>query len=69
MRLKSKLERCLAWLHIKKMIQKPLKLQETRKAFAQIAFQLDAVMADVGRYVSSHTDFNKKGGLDERTES
>ena len=33
---------------------------ETRKAFAKISIQLDAVTADVGRYVSQHTDFNKE---------
>jgi hypothetical protein len=55
--------------HILRMDADELFNPETRKAFAQIAFQLDAVIADAGHYVSSHTDFNKKEGLDGRTES
>lgn len=55
--------------HILRMDADELFNPETRKAFAQIAFQLDAVIAVAGHYVSLHTDFNKKEGLDERTES
>lgn len=55
--------------HILRMDADELFNPETRKAFAQIAFQLDDVIADAGHYVSLHTDFNKKEGLDERTES
>ena len=54
--------------HILRMDADELFNPETRKAFAQIAFQLDAVMADVGHYVSRHTDFNKEE-QDGRTES
>lgn len=46
--------------HILRMDADELFKPETRKAFAQIALQLDSVMADVGHYVSSHTDFNKE---------
>ena len=45
--------------HILRMDADELFKPETRKTFAQIAFQLDTVMADVGHYVSSHTDFNE----------
>ena len=54
--------------HILRMDADELFNPETRKAFAQMAFQLDTVMADVGHYVSSHTDFNKEEP-DGRTES
>lgn len=33
---------------------------KAKKAFAQIALQLDMVMSDVGSYVSSNTDFGKE---------
>ena len=46
--------------HILRMDADELFNPEARKAFAQIALQLDVVMADVGRYVSQHTDFNKE---------
>ena len=45
--------------HILRMDADELFNPESRKAFAQIAFQLDAVMADVGNYMSRHTDFNE----------
>ena len=41
---------------------------EAKKAFSNIALQLDTVMNDVGSYVSSHTDFGKETS-DGRTES
>ena len=44
--------------HILRMDADELFNPESRKAFAQIAFQLDTVMADVGNYMSRHTDFN-----------
>ena len=46
--------------HILRMDADELFKPETRKVFAQIAFQLDTVMADVGQYVSRHTEFNKE---------
>ena len=46
--------------HILRMDADELFNPEARKAFAHIAVQLDTVMADVGRYVSQHTDFNKE---------
>ena len=45
--------------HILRMDADELFNPESRKAFAQIAFQLDTVMADVGNYMSRHTDFNE----------
>lgn len=45
--------------HILRMDADELFNPETRKAFVQIAFHLDAVMAGVGHYVSRHTDFNE----------
>lgn len=46
--------------HILRMDADELFKPETRKAFAQIAFQLDIVLADVRHYMSRHTDFNEK---------
>ena len=54
--------------HILAMDADELFKPETRKAFAQIAIQLDNVMADVGQYMSRHTEFNKEVS-DGRTES
>lgn len=54
--------------HIMRMDADGLFNPEVRKAFSQIALQLDNVMADAGQYVSRHTEFNK-GGLDGRVES
>ena len=45
--------------HILRMDVDELFNPETRKAFVQIAYQLDTVMADVGKYVSRHTGFNE----------
>ena len=45
--------------HILQMDADELFNPETRKAFAQIAVQLDTVMVDVGHYMSRHTDFNE----------
>ena len=45
--------------HILRMDVDELFNPETRKAFVQIACQLDTVMADVGKYVSRHTGFNE----------
>ena len=46
--------------HILHMDADELFNPEARKAFAQIALQLDMVTAEVGRFVSQHTDFNKE---------
>ena len=54
--------------HIMRMDADELFSPEARKTFFQIAFQLDSVIADVGHYMSTHTDFNKEE-LDERAES
>jgi hypothetical protein len=54
--------------HILRMDADELFNPESRKAFAHIAVQLDTVMADVGQYVSRHTEFNKEVS-DGRTES
>lgn len=54
--------------HILRMDANDLFNSEAKKAFTQIALQLDTVMADVGSYVSSHTDFGKETS-DGRTES
>ena len=54
--------------HILRMDADELFNPESRKTFFQIAFQLDSVIADVGHYMSTHTDFNKEE-LDERAES
>jgi len=43
--------------HILRMDADELFNPETRKAFVQIAVQLDTVMAGVRHYVSRHTDF------------
>ena len=44
--------------HIMRMDADELFSPEVRKTFFQIAFQLDNVIADVGHYMSTHTDFN-----------
>lgn len=54
--------------HILRMDADELFNPEARKTFFQIAFQLDSVIADVGHYISTHTDFNKETS-DGRTES
>lgn len=46
--------------HILRMDADELFNPEARKAFAQIAIQLDTVMADVGQYVARHTEFSKE---------
>jgi hypothetical protein len=45
--------------HILRMDADDMFKPETRKTFAQIALQLDVVVADVGHYVSRHTEFNE----------
>ena len=62
-------------LNIQELVQHILRIDadelfhpEARAAFAQIALQLDTVMAGVRSYVSSHTDFSKETS-DGRTES
>lgn len=54
--------------HILRMDADELFNPSARKAFAQIAIQLDMVMACAAQYVASHTDFNKEVS-DGRTES
>ena len=46
--------------HILRMDADELFNPESRKAFAQIAVQLDMVMADVGQYVARRTEFSKE---------
>ena len=54
-------------LNIQELVQHVLRMNanelfgpEARKAFAQIALQLDVVTADARKYMSKHTEFNKE---------
>ena len=46
--------------HILRMDADELMDKDTRFAFVQLTFNLDKVVAGVGKYMSEHTDFNEE---------